>query len=153
DLQMTLARKEVTKKRLEARKELFTLHKQQFDLGIDSEFRLFEVDTEVQRLKDLILQLDARIEIDKHALGALVGNLGCICGNDGELQVEPTAHFDEPFPLPKSLPIDLLARRPDITAQKWWIEAACYDIKAARASFFPRIDLMAYLGFESIKLH
>jgi NodT family efflux transporter outer membrane factor (OMF) lipoprotein len=152
DLQMTLARKEVTLERLKARKELYDLHKQQFDLGIISEFRLYQVDTDVQLLKDLIFQLDAQIAIDKHAVAALVANVACRCGEDGEMTVEPSAEFERPFPLPKTLPIDLLTRRPDVTARKWLVEAACYDIKVAQANFFPRIDLMGYIGFQSIKI-
>jgi NodT family efflux transporter outer membrane factor (OMF) lipoprotein len=150
---MQLARKEVAEERLKARKELYDLHKQQFDLGIISEFRLYQVDTDVQLLKDLIFQLDAQIAIDKHALAALVGNVTCLCGENGELVVKPAAQFNTAFPLPATLPIDLLARRPDITVQKWLVEAACYDIKAAKADFFPRIDLLGWIGFQSIEIN
>ena len=94
DLQYTLARKDVTQKRLKARKELYDLHKQRFGLGITSEFRLYQVDTDVQLLEDLVLQLDARIEIDVHALAALVGNVACVCGEKGVHLVEPRARSD-----------------------------------------------------------
>jgi len=153
DMQMKLARKELTEERLKARKELFDLHKQQFNFGTISEFRLYQVDTEVQLLKDLILQLDAEIALDKNALAALVSNTGCVCKEDGELTNMPAAKLNISFPLPATLPIDLLNRRPDITAKKWLVEAACYDIKAARANFFPRIDLMGWIGFQSIKIN
>lgn len=152
DLQMNLARKEVTEERIKARKELYDLHKQQFDLGIVSEFRLYEVDTDVQLLRDLLFQIEGLIDIDKHALAALVGNVTSLCGEEGWLHVAPAAQFHTPFPLPATLPIDLLNRRPDITAQKWLVEAACFDIKAARASFFPRIDLLGWIGFQSIQI-
>lgn len=153
DLQMQLARKLVTYNRLKAKEELLELNRQQFDSGVHSAFALYEVGIEVQALKDLLFRLDAEIAIDTHALAALASNTSGICANEGELLITPNAHFDDPFPLPMSLPIDLIARRPDITAQKWLIEAACYDVKAARASFFPRIDLLGWLGTESIKLN
>lgn len=148
DLQMQLARQQVTGDRLSARQELYNLHKQQFDLGIISEFRLYQVDSEVQLLKDLLLQIQADVALDHHALAALIGNtVGLSYEN-----ISPSAEFNTPFPLPSTLPIDLLVRRPDITAQIWRVEAACFDIKAARANFFPRIDLMGWLGFQSIKI-
>ncbi len=148
DLQMHLARKEIGELRVKAKKELLDLHKQQFDKGIASEFRLYQVDSELQFLKDQLYLIEAQIAIDEHALAALVGNIGC----GAEFSCVPNARFDEPFPLPATLPIDFLLRRPDITAKKWLVEAACYDIKAARANFFPRIDLMGWLGFQSIKI-
>lgn len=150
DLQMKWARKEVTQERLTARRELYTLHRQQFDLGIISEFRLYETDTDVQLLQDFIYVLDGEIAIDQHALAALAGNVSCLCGIDGRLEVAPAAQFHTPFPLPSTLPIDLLARRPDVTAQKWRVEAACFGIKVAQANFFPRIDLLGWIGAQSI---
>lgn len=152
DLQMALARKEVTKSRLLAREELLSLRQQQWRSGVESELPFYQVDTDVQLLKDLILQIEDQIATDQHALAALVGNVDCACALEGVPIVQPSAQFHQPFPLPVSLPIDLLGRRPDITAQKWLIEASCYDIKAARANFFPRIDLIGWLGTESIKL-
>lgn len=150
DLQMKWARKEVTEKRLAARRELYTLHKQQFDLGIISEFRLYETDTEVQLLQDFIYVLEGEMAIDRHALAALAGNVACLCGLDGKLELAPAAQYHRLFPLPATLPIDLLARRPDVTAQRWRVEAACFGVKAAQANFFPRIDLLGWIGTQSI---
>ncbi len=148
DWQMQLARKKVTEERLAVFEETFDLLWQQFRLGIISEFRLYETDTQIQSLKDLIYQIDGQIEIDQHALSALVGNALFSCREEN--LAPPKALFNQPFPLPITLPIDLLNRRPDITAWKWLVESYCYDIKAAKADFLPRIDLMAYAGFESI---
>ncbi len=150
DLQMKWARKEVTEKRLAARRELYALHKQQFDLGIISEFRLYETDTDVQLLQDFVYVLEGEIAIDQHTIAALAGNVCCLCGTDGKLEVTPAAQFNHPFPLPSTLPIDLLARRPDVTAQRWRVEAACFGIKVAQANFFPRIDLLGWVGVQSI---
>lgn len=150
DLQMTLARIEINRERLRAKEELYKLQKQRFDLGIVSEFRFYEVHTDMQLIRDLIFVLENQVAIDQHALAALVGNVACPCGPNGEVLVKPAALFDKPFPLPATLPIDLLARRPDITARKWLVESACFDIKAARANFFPRIDLMGLLGFNTV---
>jgi NodT family efflux transporter outer membrane factor (OMF) lipoprotein len=152
DLQMTCLRQKLNKERLEIREELYALLKQQFDAGIISEFRLYEVDTEVQFLRDLIYVLDARIAQDKHALSALVGNPASMCGEKGELLTAPSAKFDNPFPLPCSLPIDLLKRRPDVIASLWLIQAAGFNVKVAKANFFPRIDLLGWIGFQSIFL-
>jgi NodT family efflux transporter outer membrane factor (OMF) lipoprotein len=56
------------------------------------------------------------------------------------------------LPLPAALPINLLARRPDVIAARARIEAADATRRAARAAFYPSINLSALIGFASIKL-
>jgi len=54
--------------------------------------------------------------------------------------------------LPKVLPADLLARRPDVLAAQARIEAAAKGREAAHADFYPNINLTALVGFQSIGL-
>lgn len=148
--QMHAHQKEVVQKRVKAREELYQLLKQLFDRGVISEYRLYETDSEVALLKNHLIELEALVALDQHALAALVGN---VAGFSIEQCAQtPCAEFNAPFPLPSTLPIDLLRRRPDITALKWQIEASCFDIKAARANFYPRIDLYGMMGLQSIEL-
>lgn len=62
-------------------------------------------------------------------------------------------------PLPRvstTLPADagtnLLARRPDIQASRWRVEAALRDTDVTRASFYPDISLRALAGLSSIEI-
>lgn len=64
-----------------------------------------------------------------------------------------------PHPLPQvqsALPDDvgtnLLARRPDIQASRWRVEAALRDTDSARASFYPDISLHALAGLSSVDI-
>ncbi len=52
--------------------------------------------------------------------------------------------------LPADVGTNLLARRPDIQASRWRVEAALRDTDAARASFYPDISLHALAGLSSI---
>jgi outer membrane protein, multidrug efflux system len=52
--------------------------------------------------------------------------------------------------LPQDLGIDLIARRADITASRWRVEAAYQGVKVARAEFLPDISLNALAGLSSI---
>ncbi|WP_139115837.1 efflux transporter outer membrane subunit, partial [Xanthomonas translucens] len=48
--------------------------------------------------------------------------------------------------LPSVLPSDLLGRRPDVVAARWRVEAASQRIGAAKAQFYPSINLLALGG-------
>jgi len=52
--------------------------------------------------------------------------------------------------LPANASIDLIARRADITASRWRVEAAVQNVKAARAQFLPDISLNALAALSSI---
>ncbi|MEO5623008.1 MAG: efflux transporter outer membrane subunit [Dokdonella sp.] len=54
--------------------------------------------------------------------------------------------------LPRKLGLDLLARRPDIAANRWRVEAALRNVDEARAQFYPDISLGAMVGLSSIDL-
>jgi outer membrane protein TolC len=55
-----------------------------------------------------------------------------------------------PVPLPEKVEVDLLARRPDLMAQIWRVEAAAEEIGVAKAEFYPNVDLSAFMGLESL---
>ena len=53
--------------------------------------------------------------------------------------------------LPANAGLDLIARRPDIAASRWRVEAAGEQVKVARADFYPDISLSALAGLSSIR--
>lgn len=54
--------------------------------------------------------------------------------------------------MPASLGYELLARRPDLQAAHWYIEASLKEVDAARAAFYPDINLMAFLQQDALHL-
>jgi len=51
--------------------------------------------------------------------------------------------------LPDDVTIDLIARRADITASRWRVEAAERNVDAARAEFYPDVTVNALLALQS----
>ena len=54
--------------------------------------------------------------------------------------------------LPANVGTDLMARRPDIAASRWQVEAALRQTDAARAQFFPDVSLTGMAGLSSIDM-
>ncbi|MGG5839237.1 multidrug resistance outer membrane protein MdtQ [Huaxiibacter chinensis] len=54
--------------------------------------------------------------------------------------------------LPASLGYELLARRPDLQEAHWYIEASISEVDAAKAAFYPDVNLMAFLQQDALHL-
>jgi NodT family efflux transporter outer membrane factor (OMF) lipoprotein len=50
------------------------------------------------------------------------------------------------------LPAELIGRRPDVIAQRLRVEATLRDVDAAKAAFYPNLDLTGFAGFQSLGL-
>ena len=48
------------------------------------------------------------------------------------------------------MPAELLGRRPDLVAQRWRVEAAQQNIANAKAQFYPNVNLLAFIGLQSL---
>ncbi len=66
------------------------------------------------------------------------------------IQRSKTAIFQvNPPQVAAGLPAQLLANRPDIRQAERMVEATKFDLKAARAAFYPNVNLTAALGFQA----
>jgi NodT family efflux transporter outer membrane factor (OMF) lipoprotein len=93
-----------------------------------------------------VAENEGQIIMTRQQLGALLGK-----GPDRGMQIErPRIDTLVTPALPDDVPLNLLGRRPDIVAARWEVEAAGSGIKAAKARFYPDINLSASIGFESL---
>ncbi len=149
ELQTKLVQKEVLNERLDQRNQLFELGSSREQEGIDPAIPVLEKEQSVYEVEQALLQLDKEIALDRHMLSILVG-----VGPDTNLAPKAMrALFDRPVSIPSDLSSDLLARRPDLTAQIWRVEAAAKDIGAAKADFYPSVNLMAFAQLESLSFN
>lgn len=81
-----------------------------------------------------------------HKLKALSG-----IGQDADLDIQLHPLNPLIFAIPEQLELDLIARRPDLIAQKARAEAAAREIKAAKADFYPNVNVRGLVGFESVQ--
>jgi len=90
----------------------------------------------------------------RQQLKQTLDSLAILTGKNPEDIAVPSgvlAQLKEPI-VQSGLPSELLARRPDVAESEAQLIAANANIKVARASFFPSIDLTASGGFESVAL-
>ncbi len=149
NLQSHLEQVQILEESVAAKTGSYDLLRQRFFHGMADEFFVYITDAEVTALQDQLEVMRGMVEMDRHALAQLVGNVASCCNESGEICVALTAHYCGALPFPCSLPIDLLARRPDVVSQIWNVQASGYEVKVAKARFFPSFDLLAQLGSAS----
>jgi len=145
-LQMNYKRKEVVSDFVANRKKYADVIERRIDANIDNEISLQNAISNLIDAKDILLQIQAAIDVEEHKLKALMaGNF------DEELTQEDIAVSSLPkIPLPKNIHLNLIARRPDIIAQLWLIESASRQISVKKAEFYPDFNLTAFFGFQTI---
>ncbi len=140
--------REVAARTLKQRDETLALVKQRVQSGLDTNVELRQGEGALPESRQLIEQLDEQIMLARHALAALTAH----APNALDLLVAPLRTV-QAIALPTALPADLLARRADISAARWRIEAAASDVQSAKAQFYPNINLTAFAGLSSIGLN
>jgi len=115
--------------------------------GIDAPDNVQQADAQLAGVREVAAGYEGSGELRRAALAALLG----IAPKDlPVLQPKPLPVVDAA--LPDNIGIDLIARRPDIAAERWRIEAALQRVDEARAEFYPDISLGAMIGLQSIDL-
>ena len=95
--------------------------------------------------REQIAGLEGSAKLRVVALAALVGR------SVAELpQLHPGPLPSFPGGLPDDVRIDLIARRADVTASRWRVEAAQRTADSARAEFFPDVSVNALIGVSSV---
>ncbi len=96
------------------------------------------------------LDLDEQIINTQNDLRALHEALRAVIGADGLPSITSRPLPEALGRMPESLGFDLLARRPDLQAARWYVESSLSSVEAARAAFYPTFDIMAFLGLDAM---
>ena len=132
---------------LKQRQDTLGLIQQRVRSGLDTTVELRQGEASLPEMRQQIEQYDEQIGLTRHALAALSAQpIDALDGLDVPLRSLQL------LPLPAAVPADLLGRRADLDAARWRVEAATSDMQAARAQFYPNINLVAFAGLSSIGL-
>jgi NodT family efflux transporter outer membrane factor (OMF) lipoprotein len=95
-----------------------------------------------------LVSLQEQASLARNRIAALMG-----AGPDRGLKLSPPqAKAGPDAGLPDKVEINLIGRRPDLTAARLRAEAASRRIDVARAGFYPNINIAAFLGLQSLGL-
>lgn len=147
-LQREFEQQDIAEALLQQRQQLLDLTRQRVTAGLDSKVELEQAAAAIPAARGELAAIHERIALLRHQLAALSG-----AGPDrGEAIARPAVAADQALALPAVLPAALIGRRPDVVAQRWRVEAASRDIAVAKAQFYPDVNLLAFVGFQSIGL-
>jgi NodT family efflux transporter outer membrane factor (OMF) lipoprotein len=124
------------------------LVRRRFAEGLENEAALEQAHSRSNQAAAELAAVDEAMGLARDALAAIAGQ-----GPDRGLQVSRTnVSARRPFGLPAALAADLLGRKPEVVAARWRVEAAARRVGVAKTTFYPNVNLMAFIGFDSLGL-
>lgn len=108
----------------------------------------------VQRFVAEVAKNRSRLYEVKQQIVVAENRINFLCGRPPQPIERPSATFEAIAldPVHPGSPADLLINRPDVRQAELELAAAELDVKAARARFFPQLDIAAAVGFDSFAL-
>jgi NodT family efflux transporter outer membrane factor (OMF) lipoprotein len=146
ELSLVYALSDIAQRAEQQRVDILSITQRRLKAGLDTTVELRQAEGAVSDVRVDLRQIQAERERAVHLLVALSGQ-----GAKGHDKIErPRLRADAALALPGSLPFDLLARRPDVLAAHSRIISARYGTAAAKAAFYPDINLLAFAGTSAI---
>lgn len=120
---------------------LVTLGQRRTQAGLDNGIGLHQNESAAAAARQQQQAAQQQIDALRNALALLAG-----AGPDRGLAIQRPQLATPDIGIPAQLPSDLLARRADVVAARWRVEAAQHGIDASKAAFYPSINLSALVG-------
>jgi NodT family efflux transporter outer membrane factor (OMF) lipoprotein len=148
-LQYLFDRRDIATATLRNRQESVQLIQRRVAEGLNARTEIEESTARVDAAKAALVEANEQIELAQNGIAALLGK-----GPDRGLDIaRPSLSVRRPIGLPDALDANLLGRNPEVVAARWRVEAAAKRVGVARAEFYPNVNLMAFIGFQSLGLN
>jgi NodT family efflux transporter outer membrane factor (OMF) lipoprotein len=131
------------------RENIVAITRRRVAAGVDTQLELRLAEGQLPQAHVARDQAQAAADLAVHELAALTGQ-----GADAYASIHrPVLKLDAALPVPTALPINLLARRPDVLSARAEVEAADSQRLSDRAAFYPDINLKALAGIGAFGLN
>lgn len=134
----------VARRTLGQRQEQLNLVHQRVTAGLDTTLEQRQAEGALPEARQQVEALGEQAQVTRNALAALVG-----ASELPQLGKVPAIGAIKASTVLPVLPADLLGRRPDVAAARGRVEAATQNIAAAKAEFYPSVNLVAFAGLNS----
>jgi NodT family efflux transporter outer membrane factor (OMF) lipoprotein len=147
-LSLQFALRDIAEDTLVHREKALQVMRKRMAAGLATESDVTQLEAAVPPLHMQIDRYDEEIALLRNQLAALSGKGPA----EGERIKRPALRLENNnwLRLPSNVPADLVGRRPDVAARRWQVEASRSNIESAKAAFYPDINLMAFIGYQSI---
>ncbi|MBS1182944.1 MAG: multidrug transporter [Proteobacteria bacterium] len=134
---------------INVRTQTLSLMGDRYAKGLENEGALERARSAAAGAEAQLAEVDEGIALARNQLAAMVG-----AGPDrGLTMARPKVRGGRFAGVPANLPVDLLGRRPDIVAARYSADAASKQIDAARAAYYPNVNLSAMIGRQVLGLN
>ncbi|WP_293223812.1 efflux transporter outer membrane subunit [Ottowia sp.] len=130
---------------LAQQQQMLQLARERTRAGLDNELAVRQNESSRADTRTQVAALEQQQQATGHALAALLGQPRLPAG----LQPPRLAQL-KALAVPHELSADWLGRRADIAAARWRVQAAQGQVRAARAQFYPNINLAGFIGLQSL---
>ena len=147
NLQNALTQQQVLSQLVDQLENVLSITRQRVTAGLDTEVEVNQADSAVSAARVQLSQAATNAHLLRHQIAALLG-----AGPQRGQDIHRVAMTPIPEQIPDSIPLSLLGRRPDIVAARLRVEASGSEVSAAKAEFYPDVNLSAFAGFMSLGL-
>lgn len=132
---------------LAQRQQMTQLVQDRVRAGLDNQLELRQNESGRADSRTQISALEQQQDAARNALAALLGQTRL-----AEDAQPPRLAQLQALAVPARIDADWLARRADIVAARWRVEAGRGEVQVAKSQFYPNINLAAFVGFQSLGL-
>jgi NodT family efflux transporter outer membrane factor (OMF) lipoprotein len=125
---------------------IISVDKALYSHGITSSVEGAENDINVSKTDQQLTEVAGNMKEIEARLMALTDS------QSSALSLHPVALPTVKTQMPASLGYELLARRPDLQEANWYIQSSMSEVDAAKAAFYPDINIMGFLQQDALHL-
>ncbi|EHL29887.1 efflux transporter outer membrane subunit [Legionella drancourtii] len=141
-----LMRKHLYVKLVNLRTQVAHLHNLLLRKGLSSRLPALTAAENVLEANKLLASINEELSNNQHLINVLAGR-----GPDSPLTMTSRLpQLPQRLQIPATISLDLIARRPDLMAQIWRAKAWAYKTGAAMSAYYPNVNLVGFIGLESL---
>ena len=131
------------------RQDIVNITRRRVAAGLDTRLELRQAEGQLPQARVARAQAQAAADLAVHQLAVLTGQGADAYGSIAR----PAFNVETALPVPTALPINLLARRPDVLAARLNVVAADAQRLSDKAAFYPDVNLKGVAGIGAFGLN